>query len=102
MSYLTAEELLAGSLITHDIEVPASVLAPVGGIQTQGNMKVKLRPLTMKDVQRVTKAAKDSDTLLSVLMLKESLVEPSLSFEQIHGLHTGLARFLLNELNRIS
>jgi hypothetical protein len=35
-------------------------------------------------------------------MLKEALVEPALSFEQVHALHTGLARFLLDELNHIS
>lgn len=100
MSYLTAEELLAGSSISHDVEVPAMILAPCG--EAQGALKVKLRPLTVRDVQRVTKAAKDNGSLLSVLMLKEALVEPALSFEQVHSLHTGLARFLLGELNRIS
>src|SRR5262249_37874106 len=56
----------------------------------------------VKDVQRVTRASKDSDGLLSILMLKEALVEPVLSFEQLNGLPTGLARFLVEELNRIS
>lgn len=102
MSYLTAEELLAGSAIAHEIDVPAAIIAPRGEVQVKGAMKVKLRPLTVRDVQRVTKAAKDSSSLVSVLMLKEALVEPSLTFEQVHSLHTGLARFLLDELNRIS
>jgi hypothetical protein len=103
MSYVTADELLAGSSITHDVEIPASVLSPAGGpARPQTPARVKMRPLTVRDVQRVTKAAKDGGALLSVLMLKESLVEPVLSFEQVHALHTGLARFLLDELNRIS
>jgi len=102
MAYVTAEELLAGSSINHDVEVPASVLAPAGGPQSAAPLKVKLRPLTVRDVQRVTKASKDDDTLLSVLMLKEALVEPALSFDQVQALHTGLARFLMDELNRIS
>lgn len=102
MSYLTAEDLLAGSSIRHDVEIPTSILMTAGETHQEGPMKIKLRPLTVRDVQRVTKAAKDNDTLLSVLMLKEALVEPALSLEQIHTLHTGLARFLLDELNRIS
>lgn len=102
MSYLTAEELLAGSSIAHEIQVPASIMAPGSAAQAKDAMKVKLRPLTVRDVQRVTKAAKDSSSLVSVLMLKEALVEPALTFEQVHSLHTGLARFLLDELNRVS
>ena len=37
-----------------------------------------------------------------MLMLKEALVEPALSLEQVQGLQAGLARFLVEELNRIS
>lgn len=102
MSYVTADELLAGSSITYDVEIPVNVLTPVGGAAQKAPARIKMRPLTVRDVQRVTKAAKDGGALLSVLMLKEALVEPVLSFEQIHTLHTGLARFLLDELNRIS
>jgi len=102
MNFMTAEELLAGSSIAHEVEVPASIISPGGAAPAKEGMKVKLRPLTVRDVQRVTKAAKDSSSLISVLMLKEALVEPALTFEQVHSLHTGLARFLLDELNRVS
>jgi hypothetical protein len=61
-----------------------------------------MRPLTVRDIQRATKAARDDDALLSTLLLKEAIVEPALSIDQIHGLHAGLARFLLEEVNRIS
>lgn len=102
MSYITAEELLAGGSLTHDVGIPAAVLAPAGGIPVKGPMRVKLRPLTIRDVQRITKAAKDNDTLLSALMLKEAVAEPPLTFEQVNSLPTGLARFLLEEVTRIS
>jgi len=61
-----------------------------------------MRPLTVRDIQRVTKAARDDDSLLSIVMLKEAMVEPALTLEQVHALHAGVARFLLEELNRIS
>ena len=96
MNYLSADELLAGAAVTHDVVLPA------GSSNVTGDAKVKLRPLTVRDLQRVTKAAKDDDKLLSVLLLKEALVEPPLSFEQVHALPAGIARFLVDELNRIS
>src|SRR5438128_10320689 len=98
MGYLTAEELLAGSALTHDVDVPASVLAPQGGPSAAQPVpaRVRMRPLTVRDIQRVTKAARDDDQLLSALMLKEAMVDPTLTFEQVHGLHAGLARFLLD------
>ena len=98
MGYLTADELLAGSSVQHDVEIPGSLMGSEGA----GTRKVRLRPLTVRDVQRVTRASKDSDGLLSILMLKEALVDPVLSFEQLNTLPTGLARFLVEELNRIS
>jgi hypothetical protein len=102
MTYLTAEDLLAGSSIAHDVDVPPAVLAPSGEAGGRAPMRIRLRPLTVRDIQRVTKAARDEDALLSILMVKEALVEPALSFEQVHNLHAGLARFLVEELNRIS
>lgn len=102
--YLSADELLAGASVVHDIEVPPAVLGAAAGPSSAAPVprKVRMRPLAVRDIQRVTKAARDDDALLSVLMLKEAMVEPALSLEQVHGLHAGLARFLLEELNRIS
>lgn len=98
---VTADELLAGGALTHDIELPAALVGPAGGEDAPPS-RVRMRPLTVRDVQRCTKAARDDDALLSTLMLKEGLVEPALSIEQVHGLSAGLARFLVEELNRIS
>jgi hypothetical protein len=99
--YLSTDELLAGAAVTHDIEIPAAVLGPAGPAKGEVR-RVRMRPLAVRDLQRVTKAARDDDSLLSVLMLKEAMVEPALSLDQVHGLQAGLARFLLQEVNRIS
>ena len=102
MGYLSAEDLLAGGALTHEVDIPPAVLTPVDGSGDAPPGRVRLRPLTVRDIQLLTKAARDDDGLLSILMLKEALVEPALSLEQINGMHAGLARFLLEELNRAS
>jgi len=104
MGYLTADELLAGSAVTHAVEIPADLLPPRAGSNGDGAQpgRVRMRPLTVRDIQRATKAARDDDALLSVLMLKEAMVEPELSFEQLNELPAGVARILLHELNRVS
>lgn len=108
MDYLSADDILAGGTLVFDIEVPAATLSPsatpdeeLDGPGGRGG-KVRLRPLTVRLLQQLTRAAKDNDGLLSTLMLKEALVEPKLSLEQVQGLHSGLARFLLDAINRIS
>lgn len=90
MAYLSADEILAGGNLTFDIEVPAAVLippAPDGDAPDGPGGKVRLRPLTVRLLQQLTRAAKNDDGLLSALMLKEALVEPRLGLEQVQGLH---------------
>jgi hypothetical protein len=104
---VTADELLAGSALTHAIQIPTAGVAPGDPLPAEGDeppapRQVLMRPLTVRDVQLCTKAARDDDQLLSMLMLKEGLIEPALSLEQIQRLQAGLARFLVDELNRIS
>ena len=51
---LTAEELLAGSALTFEVEVPASVLRPANGSRPGARTRtVRLRPLTVADLQLV-------------------------------------------------
>src|SRR5260370_42511745 len=104
--YLSVDEPLAGAALTPDIVTPPGVRgppAPSGAAGAEAAVrKVRMRPLTVRDLQRVGKAARDDDSLLSGLMLKEAMVEPALTLDQVHGLQAGLARFLLQELNRIS
>src|SRR5687767_11343955 len=99
---LSPEELLAGSGLTYETEIPASVLRPTNGAGGSGRSTVRLRPLTVSDLQLVTRAAKESDSLLGVLMVQRALVEPEMTVMQVSGLHVGLLQFLLAEVNRIS
>jgi len=94
---LTAEDLLAGANVQHAVEVPGSLLLKG---ETPGD--VVLRPLTVRDIQRVTQAAREQAALTSVLMVQQALVQPALSVEQVSGLPAGLVEFLLEQVNRIS
>jgi hypothetical protein len=97
---LTAEELLAGGAVTHEVEVPPEFqAAPAEGSM---NGKVVLRPLNVRDLQRIGKAALEDDSLSASLMIQQSLVEPPLKPEQVSQLPAGLARFLVERINAIS
>ena len=58
--------------------------------------------LTVSDLQLVTRAARENDSLVGVLMVQRALVEPPMSIPQVAGMHVGLLQFLLAEVNRIS
>ncbi len=96
---LSAEELLAGGALTHVVDLPSDLLA-TGGRGPGG--QVILRPLTVRDLQRIGKAAKDDDSLSAALMLQQALVEPPLKLEQVIQLPAGIARFLVERVNIIS
>lgn len=93
---LNAEELLAGSTLTRDIVVPPE-FAAAGAAAT-----LRLRPLTVRDLQRITKAVKDDEALSASLMIQHALIEPQLNYEQVLQLPAGLARFLVERINEIS
>jgi hypothetical protein len=93
---LTGEALLAGGAIEHDVELPADRLAA----GTAG--RVRLRPLSVRDLQLIAKAAKDDDALSAALMIQRALVEPKLKLEEVQALPAGLARFLVDAVNEIS
>ena len=97
---LNAEDLLAGAGTTYTVEIPARVLQP-GDAATDGG-EVELRPLTVRDLQRVTQAAKDQQVLTSVLMVQQALVRPKLTVEQTGSLPAGVVQFLLQKVNSIS
>jgi hypothetical protein len=100
---LSAEELLAGSSLTFEVEVPARVLTPSDGAAPgEAVRRVRLRPLTVRDLQLISRAAKESDSLVGTLMVQRALVEPELSLPQVAALPIGLAQFLLEQVNRIS
>jgi hypothetical protein len=97
---LTAEELLAGSGVTHEVEIPPDLLPQNGGGVHE--RRVVLRPLTVRDLQRIGKAAQDDDGISAGLMIQQSLVEPQLKLEQVAQMPAGLARFLVERINDIS
>ena len=101
---LTAEELLAGSALTHDVTLPAELLGANGSGLRSGSTEacVTLRPLTVRDLQRIGKAARDDDGLSAALMIQQALVEPALKLDEVSQLPAGLARFLVERINAIS
>jgi hypothetical protein len=96
---LTAEELLAGGALTHEVAVTPELLGDGGGLS---EARVTLRPLTVRDLQRIGKAAREDESLSAALMIQHALVEPTLKIDQVSQLPAGLARFLLERINAIS
>lgn len=97
-STLSAEELLAGGSLRYPITIPAEYLSANG----DGPGQVVLKPLTVKDVQIIVRASRDDVGLTSALMIQQAMVEPELGADQVASLPAGLARFLVDEINRIS
>jgi hypothetical protein len=100
VALLSADDLLAGSALTHRVRVPAHLLAAAPGPGDPA--EVTLRPLVLADVVRLHRAAGDDGQLASALMVSAALVEPALTLEQVHRLPAGLVEFLLAEVNRVS
>lgn len=94
----TAERLLAGSEATHEVELPPGLLAADGADPA----RVVLRPLTVRDLQRIGRAARDDDELSAALMIQQALVEPALNVDDVGRLPAGLARFLVERIDEIS
>lgn len=104
---LTPEELLAGASLTFEIVVPPHVLRPAANGHTRNDepgqeVVVQLRPLTIGTFQLIMKAAKNDAGLIPLLMIKEALVQPALSLEQVKQLHLGLVNFLIGHIRHIS
>jgi hypothetical protein len=103
MATLSAEDLLAGAAGTFTVTLPAAVLRPGPGDAPSGIAgEVQLRPLQIRDVERVTRAAKEQRVLTSVLMVQQALVSPKLTVEQVGSLSAGLVQYLLQRVNQIS
>ncbi|MEA1899476.1 MAG: hypothetical protein U9N47_01725 [Thermodesulfobacteriota bacterium] len=101
---LNGEELLAGGTLDFEVEIPADILHPAGQQQddTHAGNTVRLRPLTVHDLQLISRAAKESDSLMATLMIQRALVEPQMSIAQVSAMHIGLVQYLLQHVNEIS
>lgn len=97
---LSAEQLLAGSGLTHEVAIPSEFLNPNGAAGVES--RVVLRPLTVRDLQRIGKASESDESISAALMIQQALVEPPLRLEQVSQLPAGLARFLVERINAIS
>jgi hypothetical protein len=97
---LTADQMLAGASLREEVEVPVALLA--GWQAAEGKPRVVLRPLAVRDLQRIQRAAKDDETLTATLMIQHAMLEPELKLEQISQLPAGLASFLVDRINAIS
>lgn len=96
---LTAEDLLAGAGLTHELAVPAGYLSGDADVSAT----VVVRPLTVRDLQQIGRASEGGDDGLSAtLMIQQALVAPRLGFEQVSALPAGLARFLVERINEVS
>lgn len=97
---ISAEDLLVGADCLHEIDLPEHLL-PSGGGEGRDS-RVCLRPLTVRDLRLIARAAKDNEDLAAALMVRQSLIEPELTTEQMGAMPAGLMQFLLREVNRIS
>lgn len=103
MSALNPEDLLFGAASTFEIAIPPEVLYPGENPNPEADRKtVQLRPITIGTFQLIMKAARQDTGLIPLLMIKESLVQPSLSLEQAKQLHLGLVSFLIEQIRQIS
>lgn len=93
---ISAEDLIAGAATEHAVDIPDALLPDAD------DRRVVLRPLTVRDLRLIARAARDSDDLSGALMVRQALVDPALSLDQIGALPAGLLQFLLSEVNRIS
>jgi hypothetical protein len=102
---VTPEELLAGKEMIYDVTIPSDILRPklnAKEVAPEVEKRIRLRPLTVKDVQLILKAAKDDEVLTSILMIQRAVVEPALKQNQVAEMHSGLIGFLVDCINRIS
>ncbi len=96
---LSVEELLAGSSSTHEITIPGELL---GNGEVAVDKNIRLRPLTVSDLQRIGTAAREDDGLSAALMIQTAVVEPELKFDQVSRLPAGVAKYLIGRINAFS
>jgi hypothetical protein len=101
---LSAEDLVASGSATYTVKVPTALLKANGEAEPAGTFagEVLLRPLVVRDVERLSRAAREQRVLASVLMVQQALVAPRLTVEQVGSLPAGLVQFLSERVSRLS
>lgn len=104
-SIATPEELLAGSELTYEVEIAGGLLRPSLDGDPEASpapRRVRIRPLTVRDVQLIARAAKNDEVLTSILMVQRAVIEPALKERDVSQMHGGLVQFLVERINRVS
>lgn len=99
---LSAQELLAGSATIHEVEIPEDLLHPGSEASQATAGSVRMRSITVGTLAVISRASREDPSLAPLLMIKEALVEPTPSLDQLRKMHVGLAHFLLGEIYQIS
>ena len=102
---LSAEDLIASGSSTTRVQIPAALLKHESAGEAAANEiagEVTLRPLLVRDVERVSRAAREQRILASVLMVQQALVAPRLTVDQVGSLPAGLVQFLAERVSRLS
>lgn len=98
---LTAEELLAGAEMTHEISIPDEFLSGESAGSAQART-VRIRPLSIGTFQLIMKGASEDPGLIPILMVKEGLAEPKLTVAQVRNMPIGLLEFILEQIREKS
>lgn len=93
---ISAETLIAGADTEVIVTIPETLLPDAE------DRTVSLRPLTARDLRLIAKAARENDDLSGALMVRQSMVAPQLTLDQVNALPAGLLQFLLHEVNVVS
>jgi len=102
---LSADDLLASGSAVYTVALPAALLRAADGEpgpHREVAGEVVLRPLLVRDVDRVVRAAREQRVLTSVLMVQQALVSPKLTVEQVGSLPAGVVQFLAERVNAVS
>jgi len=100
---LSAQQLLAGSALTHEVEIPEAIRSPsLGRVAASTAGRVRIRPLSVGTLALISRAAREDPGLVPLLMIKEALVEPALTLDQARQMHIGLVHFLVGKINEAS
>jgi hypothetical protein len=88
---------MAGVEAEAEVEIPERLLPP-GTV----DRRVRLRALTVRDLRLIARAARENEDLAGALMVRQALVEPVLTIDQVEAMPAGLLQQLLREVNRLS
>src|SRR5262249_47801628 len=101
---LSAQDLLAGSALIHEISIPEALLRPMSrrADAAPDDGVVRVRALSIGTLALISRAGREDAGLVPLLMIKEAVVDPVLTLDQIRQFHVGLVHFLVGQVNQVS